>query len=136
MKIPKLIHQIWFQGENNIPPHLKIYQNKCRSMYSNWDYKFWDKENIELLIKKEYNYLWETYTYYPKLIQKIDLAKYIILHKYGGFYLDMDVECLQNIDNFILQYPNSNFMVSSFPSSINKTIGLLHIHNILEANLN
>ena len=37
----------------------------------------------------------------------------------------MDVECLQNIDNFILQYPNSNFMVSSFPSSINKTIGLL-----------
>jgi hypothetical protein len=33
------------------------------------------------------------------MIQKIDFSKYMILYNYGGIYVDIDVKCLQSINN-------------------------------------
>ena len=99
--IPKIIHQIWFQGENNIPDFHKKYQNICKTMYSNWEYMFWDNDSITNLITENYPHLLFYYNYFPHLVQKVDLARYIILNHYGGCYVDMDVECLKPIDNLL-----------------------------------
>ena len=52
--IPKIIHQIWFQGEENIPDFHKKYQNICKTMYSDWKYMFWDNTSITDLITENY----------------------------------------------------------------------------------
>lgn len=118
MTIPKIIHQIWFQGKDNIPEFHEKYQNICKKMYPTWKYMFWDNHLIRKFIKKNYYHLLYYYEYFPYLIQKVDLARYIILYHYGGCYIDMDVECLKPIDNLLLQYPKKEFICSEIVPSI------------------
>lgn len=99
--IPQIIHQIWYQGENNIPSSYPNYSKSWKKLNPNYKYMFWDKDKIENLITSHYPYLIQQYTSYDKIIQKIDMAKYIILHYYGGIYVDLDSEALKPIDNLI-----------------------------------
>lgn len=106
MSIPKIIHQIWFQGEQFIPQHLVTYQNSWKENNQNYQYMFWDENYINDLIR-EINVDWitETYNFFPLMIQKIDFAKYVILYYIGGIYIDMDMKCLKPIDS-LMELPN------------------------------
>lgn len=108
MSIPKIIHQIWFQGEDFIPKHLVNYQNSWKEKNQDYQYMFWDMNSIKDLIKQA-NVVWitETYDNFPLMIQKIDFAKYIILYLIGGIYIDMDMKCLKPL-NSLLELPNMN----------------------------
>ena len=112
--IPKIIHQIWYQGENNIPPLHKDFQSKCKELYPepNWTYMFWTEKSITELIENEYPNLMKYFKGFPHLLQKIDFARYIILYHYGGCYIDMDVECLRSIEELLKDNPNANFICS------------------------
>jgi len=106
MPIPKIIHQIWFQGENKIPPHFLEYQKTWKEKHSNYRYIFWDEKSINKLIQYiNIDWITETYHGFPLMIQKIDFAKYLFLYYIGGIYIDMDIECLKSLDN-ILELPN------------------------------
>lgn len=52
-----------------------------------------DYRSIELLIKQNYLYLWDAFRSYDRLVKRADMARALVLHRYGGLYLDMDVEC-------------------------------------------
>ena len=98
MKIPKLIHQIWFQGEEQIPPNLLEYHKTWFQLNPDYTVLVWDQKKIENLVNEQETWIKETYFYYKKMIQKIDFAKYVILYTYGGIYMDMDVKCLQSLN--------------------------------------
>ncbi|ARF09146.1 glycosyltransferase [Catovirus CTV1] len=100
-QIPKIIHQIWLQGENNIPKDYPNYSESWKKLNPNFEYILWDQSNIENLIKKYFPDFLSKFNNYPKLVQKVDAAKYIILYVYGGVYVDMDLECLKNIDDLL-----------------------------------
>jgi mannosyltransferase OCH1-like enzyme len=103
MPIPKIIHQIWFQGEENIPEHLKAYHKSWIDINPKFEVKVWDEKSIqEVLVKFNDKETTDMYNNYVYMIQKIDLAKYVILYMYGGIYIDMDVKCLKPItDEFL-----------------------------------
>jgi mannosyltransferase OCH1-like enzyme len=117
MNIPKIIHQIWFQGESQIPPHLKEYRETWIKIHTDFEIILWDQVSIEKLLK-EYNLSWlsELYYSYDIMIQKIDIAKYFILYKYGGIYVDMDMKCIKSI-NAVLN-TNHNIILSECHSPI------------------
>lgn len=99
MQIPKVIHQIWFQGYNNIPPHLLEYHNSWITINPNYNVIVWDEHKIEELVNTtDDKWIKELYFSYTKMIQKIDFAKYLILYTFGGIYMDMDIKCLKSID--------------------------------------
>jgi len=99
MKIPKTIHQIWFQGEDQIPPNLLEYHESWKTLNPDYKILVWDQPKIEKLINQQEPWIKETYFFYEKMIQKIDFAKYVILYTYGGIYMDMDIKCLQSLNN-------------------------------------
>lgn len=99
--IPKIIHQIWYQGENNIPDSYPNYRKSWKRLHPNYKYILWDKDSIIKLILDHYPHLYNKFNSYPKMIQKIDMAKYIIMYHYGGIYADVDSECLKSMDNLI-----------------------------------
>jgi mannosyltransferase OCH1-like enzyme len=99
MKIPKIIHQIWFQGEDNIPPNLLEHHNTWIKINPDYEIIVWDQIKIENLVNKQDKWIKETYFFYSKMIQKIDFAKYVILYNYGGIYMDMDIKCIQSLNN-------------------------------------
>lgn len=100
-KIPKIIHQIWFQGKNKIPKKYILFQQKWKILHKNFKYKFWDEKKISNLIYKKYNFFYSIWIKLPYMIQKIDSAKIIILFSYGGVFVDMDMEPIMNIDSLL-----------------------------------
>lgn len=94
-KIPKIIHQIWIGS-----PLPEAFKELCQSwkFYHNsrgWLYKLWTDDDIDSL--NLYNRNFFDATKKPGI--RSDLMRYEIIHKFGGFYLDVDFECLQPLDD-------------------------------------
>jgi inositol phosphorylceramide mannosyltransferase catalytic subunit len=115
--IPKIIHQIWLQGEQQIPMNLQPYYDGCHSINDDFQHMFWDEDKITDLIRKEFGerYL-ELFRYYKVPAQRADFARYMILYIYGGIYLDMDTICKKNLSFFL----NTRFFFTP-----------THVHGIL-----
>lgn len=99
--IPKIIHQIWYQGENNIPKDYPNYSQTWKKYNPEFEYILWDQEKIENLIKTNFPQFLEKHNSFPQLMQKIDSAKSMILYTHGGVYVDIDSECTKNISDLI-----------------------------------
>lgn len=50
-------------------------------------------------------------------IQRCDAVRYLILHRYGGWYADMDYYCNKPLDEAMLTYTNSVYLVQT-PNSV------------------
>lgn len=113
-KIPKIIHQIWWQGIDKLPDKYAKYSKSWVKYHPYWTITYWDKNNIYKLINTYYSNLLKLINKYPYMIQKIDLAKYIILYHYGGFYIDMDTICHQSLNNLFNnpEYQQYDFICS------------------------
>lgn len=97
-KIPKIIHQIWYQGESNIPQEYVYYSKTWKSKNKDYEWLLWSEHDILQLIEVKFPEYLEFFNSLPEMIQKIDFAKYCIIYTYGGVYVDMDSECLKSID--------------------------------------
>lgn len=94
-KIPKVIHYVWFGGGK-----LKPLNQKCidswKKFCPDYEIKRWDETNYDILgCRCEYAvdaYKNEEYAFAS------DYARVDIIRKYGGIYLDTDVELLRPID--------------------------------------
>ena len=84
-----LIHQIWLQGRSALPSKYEKYVQTYEKLNPD-SYMFWDESTILKLLGEEHSDLIETYNSYPFWVMKVDLAKYVILEIFGGFYIDMD----------------------------------------------
>ena len=101
-KIPRIIHQIWWQGMDKLPEKYKRFNESWINHHPDWKIMYWDKNKIYDLIKFNYPTLKKIIDNYPYMIQKIDMAKYLILYHYGGFYVDMDTICHKSFKNLYL----------------------------------
>lgn len=93
-KIPKIIHQIWIGG-----PLPEAFKDLCESwkyyhMMRGWLYKLWTDEDAAKMDLHNRAFFDETDS--PGV--RSDLMKWEIIYNYGGFYLDVDYECLQPLD--------------------------------------
>jgi mannosyltransferase OCH1-like enzyme len=97
--IPKIIHQTWKTRE--VPSKFKVFQESWIAMHPGWEYRFYTDEDNHHLVKTDYPWLLKTYESYPYAIQKIDMARVLYLHKFGGLYVDLDFECLKPFDELL-----------------------------------
>lgn len=116
--IPKIMHQIWYQGEGKIPTKLKDYRANCKKINKAYKQYIWDGETIERFIEDNYPQYADVYKSFPMMIQKIDFAKYLILHFYGGVYVDMDVVCMKEVEKMIYLFDGNEMMVVPAPKEI------------------
>lgn len=125
--IPKIIHQIWLQGENNISESNKIKINQIKKINQDWNYMLWDEINIINLIKNNKEYLAKYYKFIY-LHQKVDFAKFIILQKYGGIYIDIDCEVIKNLDTIFNKINNFDLVISKLSDKLDPVTNLLTCH--------
>lgn len=114
--IPKIIHQtapadktkwndIWFKC-----------QESWKKYFPDFEYKMWTDEDLDNLIKNDFLWFYEIYKNYDKNIKRIDIARYFILHKYGGIYADMDYMCFKNFYD-LLPKDKVSISESNFPEN-------------------
>jgi mannosyltransferase OCH1-like enzyme len=59
-----------------------------------WQEVIWDEAAVLKLIQDDFPWFLDTYLSYPRLVQRSDVMRYMVLYKYGGVYLDADVSLL------------------------------------------
>ncbi len=87
----KIIHQT-AKSEDSISNEFKGFVNSIKRNHPGWSYMFWsDQDNLDL-IQSQYP---DMLGVYEKMspIQKSDIARYCVLHTYGGLYVDIDIWC-------------------------------------------
>ena len=96
--IPKIIHQLWVGPKK--PPHDLM--KTWRDNHPDWEYMFWNEESIKehfpngLYNQKQYDEM-------PEWNGKCDIARYEILDKFGGFFVDADAVSLRPLDDYLLE---------------------------------
>ncbi len=97
MSIPKIIHQS--AKSRNLDASENTLRSLLRGMHPAWDYRFYDDAGCIKQVEKHFPQLLPIYANYPTSIQKIDLFRVLIVYAVGGFYIDLDVECLKPLDS-------------------------------------
>ncbi len=97
--IPRIIHQTW--RDSDVPPYLRRFQASWREHHPAWQYRLWTDEANRRLIEEHYPEFLPVYDAYPLPIQRADAARYFMLHRYGGLYVDLDFECLRPLESML-----------------------------------
>lgn len=108
--IPKIIHQVWLDRryEHNILPpgkYVKLgYSREFQRLNPGFQYMFWNMARAQNLLSQEpyikYKAFFNNMRHH---IEKCDFIRYVILHKYGGIYFDLDVKPYSPFDELSLQ---------------------------------
>ena len=113
--IPKIIIST-YHNKSKIPQ--KVYNNISKYA-KNYKHKIFDDKEIILFLKQNYpsNVLKSFYNL--KGAHKADLFRYCYLYKYGGIYIDIKTELIENIDDtFNKRNVNLYTVLSMFKGTI------------------
>jgi len=96
MPIPKLIHQT--DKTHDIRDIYRRFRDGLLTLHPDWEYKFYDDDACRNAVEK---YLPAFLPLYDSasVIQKTDIFRIVVVYGEGGFYLDMDIECLRPLDD-------------------------------------
>lgn len=115
----RIIHKIWFgtipnrNEANKAYKKLKIYRDSWFIKNPTWYHIEWNKLMCVSLVQTfypEHNDMFKNYKYE---IQRCDAIRYLILHRYGGIYADMDYYCNRPFDDALQEYPNDIYFVQT-----------------------
>ena len=102
--IPKIIHQTY--RTSNLPNELQSIVNQLRAANPEWEYRFYDDDDIVRFISAVYGQ--EVLGYYNRInphygAAKADLFRYLLMYKEGGVYLDIKSSFHKPIDDILKQ---------------------------------
>lgn len=100
--VPRIIHQVRL-GNLTMKDTWKEANASCAALHppeQGWRFELWDTERANAFVAEEYPHILDTYLGYHQEIQRSDSIRYLILYRYGGMYLDLDVKCKVNLDFF------------------------------------
>ncbi len=94
MLAPPIIHQIWMQGWEKRPQKFNANIERLRDMNPEFQIMTWDEEEIAKECESLSPAFLEKYRSFPHMISRVDYGRYILLYKYGGISLDLDMKPL------------------------------------------
>ena len=97
--IPKILHQVWV-GPNPIPEEEKEYIKTWKKYHPNWEYMIWNNDNLSIL-QLPPNCIEAFNASNGVYACQADIVRYVAVLKYGGVYIDTDIECYKPIDDLI-----------------------------------
>lgn len=98
--IPRIIHQTW-KTEEIGEPFRKEWPESWKEMNPGWAYRFWTDRDLEDFIQREFPDFAGTYQGYDVPIKRVDAARYLILQRHGGVFVDLDFLCLQPLETIL-----------------------------------
>ncbi|TPX59120.1 hypothetical protein SpCBS45565_g07823 [Spizellomyces sp. 'palustris'] len=99
---PKIIHQSW--KTSKVPMRFQKWVNTWQDQNPEWTYILWTDEMNRQLIANHYPWALSTYDNLPLPIERADMVRYFYLHRFGGVYADLDMECLESMNKLIMTY--------------------------------
>ncbi len=94
--IPKLIHQTAKTAE--IPPKWQKFQWRLKELHPDWTYRLWTDADNLAFVTAEYPDFLPVFQGLPRNIMRADVIRYLLMHRLGGMYMDLDYEMLKPFD--------------------------------------
>jgi inositol phosphorylceramide mannosyltransferase catalytic subunit len=69
------------------------------SLNPGFAYTYFDDEDVETFINREFPEYRNIYDGFPHRIQRFDFFRYLAVYRFGGFYFDLDVLLARGIEN-------------------------------------
>ena len=98
--IPKVIHYCWF-GRNPLDEKAQKCIQSWRKYFPDYEIKQWDESNFDV---SEIPFMMHAYQD-KKWAFVSDVARLMIVYKYGGIYFDTDVEVVSSYDDVLQEAP-------------------------------
>lgn len=95
--IPRVFHRIWLGAP--MPARFVEFGERWKELHPEWTFRLWDESNVPPLANQD---LWdaaaELVTPGHDLQFRSDVLRYELLERFGGVYIDADLEPLRAID--------------------------------------
>jgi hypothetical protein len=95
--IPKLVHQSY--GVEYIPKPYSEYVAKLKQQ-KGYTHILWTDYDLDQFVQKFHPSVYPMYRTIPLPPVRIDLAKYLLLYSFGGYYCDIEVDVLMDLDKW------------------------------------
>jgi Glycosyltransferase sugar-binding region containing DXD motif len=96
---PKIIHQTW--KDEKVPAFLAPCQESWKRLNPSWEYRLWTDADNDALVRDEFPSLLDLYRSLPRAIHRADFARVLYLWRFGGLYVDLDIEALRSADELL-----------------------------------
>lgn len=96
--IPRVFHSVWVGPP--MPEHLAAYLKTWTALHPGWKHRLWGEDDLDWLTNQELFDHAEAHTTSVGQFRS-DVARYEILHRHGGIYVDCDFEALAPIDDLL-----------------------------------
>lgn len=93
MVIPRIIHHCYVGAD--IPGEMAAYMQTAPDMNPEWKWMVWTAQTIGIL---GLNYA-DLMAKFKAPVHVSDFVRLVVIHKYGGIYLDSDVEVVKPLDS-------------------------------------
>ncbi|KAJ3121506.1 hypothetical protein HK100_012353 [Physocladia obscura] len=93
--IPRIIHQTWRTADmSTLKSNWAWAHRSCHERHDrDFTYMFWTDADLLDFVQRHYADFVPKFLSFPHPIQQIDAARILLLHFYGGIYMDMDIGC-------------------------------------------
>ena len=118
--VPKIIHQII--GAKASPQIARCLASWYKLLHYDFKIKIWDDAAIIKFIDENYSFALRAFTEARNYAERADIARYLIIYHYGGYYMDWDVEmldaelfsevCQTHTHGFLVQDPENKTLAS------------------------
>jgi hypothetical protein len=100
-RIPRRIVQI-YSAPPGKPKDLPLYSQasavNLRLLNPDYEYRLFLKEDIEAFMASEFPQFQQVLASFPHPIQRFDFFRYLAIFRLGGFYFDLDIFLVRNLD--------------------------------------
>jgi len=120
VRIPKIIHHIWLGSP--LPEKCRVLREGWIKNHPGWQFVLWTDADIEKL-GLENKAVYDASTNWG---EKSDIARYEIVYRYGGLYVDTDYESIKPMDvlHYCLDFYTGIYANSARGNSTNMTMGM------------
>jgi inositol phosphorylceramide mannosyltransferase catalytic subunit len=124
--IPRILHHVWV-GPDPLPQEFAAYRESWRRHHPEWEMRLWTEESLPGDLVRP-----EVYERLRNPAERSDILRLEVLFRFGGLYVDTDVECLRPIDPLLEE--GVDFFVNSAGAgrAHNAVIGAVAGHPVLE----
>jgi mannosyltransferase OCH1-like enzyme len=93
--VPRTIHHIWI-GPDPLPAEHRDWIESWKRHHPDWEFRLWTEENLPTDPSRP-----EILERLRAPVERADILRLELLHRYGGVYVDTDVECLRPVDEVL-----------------------------------
>jgi peptidoglycan/xylan/chitin deacetylase (PgdA/CDA1 family) len=91
LRLPRVFHRVWL-GDQPMPEEFVRFGESWMAKHPGWTMRLWTDANVPSLINQA------EFDAGRNAAQKGDVLKYELVYRFGGVYVDTDMECLRNIE--------------------------------------